>query len=542
MNSIWAIALLTFRESARSKALIIPFVFGIAVLASAPFTPAFTAPDRVRIMLSVALSTIAILSSLVAVLVSTTSVSAEFRDKRIVTVFTKPISRFQYLLGKTLGLWLLLAVLLLVLGLITLVSARAASWILLSPQDRNAVLAANRLIETQNVDYSFRKEKREEYNRRMSEYERILSTAKRMYATGEIPQTIRLEDMIRLIESTDEVLARDLPGIPPSVLRAKINGWLMKLTGIDLKGDGQAWREWFDRNPTFGKKPRDPDLAVEISSAQEGAFFSWMFDGLGREDLANGLRFQLVASVYADPTSRYSLGPSQRRNVRTGLVTIELAWDGGSSSQELEVRDLETLVAVFDETTPPAGTPFTITLRALPSPASVIVGRGSVSLFRDPGSFEANLLKSLILSWSVAAFLASVGVCASSFLSFPVALLLTLFVLFWGSTVSVMREMTVAPPQNPLFAPVEKVDEHGHSHKGHDLASRLGEYIVEGSWFGAFLRNGMADLQKYEGARYLPDSIRIPVSLVWEALLAFLAWRAALLIFIGWLFIRKREM
>jgi hypothetical protein len=385
-----------------------------------------------------------------------------------------------------------------------------------------------------------RAEVRAEYDRRMSEYERILTTAKRMYATGEVPAAIRLDSMLEIMESTDEAIRKDIPGVDPLELKLRVRGWLVRLTQVDHGTDGRAWRAWFDANANFGKKVRDPDLAEEISYSEDGSFFEWRIPGMPEEDLRDGLRFRLVASVYADATARYALTPSQRRAVRSGEVNAVVIWNGGRASQRIELRDLETVTMAFTGDRPPANEPYVIRLEPLPGPASFIVGRGSVSVIRTPGLFELNLAKSLVLTWSVAAFLATVGVCAGSFLSFPVALLLTIFVLFWGSTVGIMREMTRPAPENPLFEVVD-VDPDGHDHKGHDLASRLGEYISEGSWFGVFLRNGMADFSKYEGAKYVPVSLRIPDGLVMESLLAFLAWRTLLLLFIGWLFIRKQE-
>ncbi len=260
---------------------------------------------------------------------------------------------------------------------------------------------------------------------------------------------------------------------------------------------------------------------------------------MGAEDLARGLRFQLVASVYANPTASMALSRSRMKAVKSGEVLITAKWEGGTASQTVTVFDLETATFEFADAHPEPGTPFTISLAVLPGPASVIVGRGSVSVYRRAGSFELNLLKSLLLSWCVAAFLATVGIFGSCFLSFPVALLLTLFIFFWGSTVGFLREMDTPRSVHPLFDEIE--DSGGHDHKGSDLITRMYDMLLKGRVIGSIMRYGMADLSQYDGSRFVPASLAIPPELPVRALLSFLSWRVALLLLFGWFLFRRKE-
>ncbi|MDZ7816816.1 MAG: hypothetical protein U5N86_12745 [Planctomycetota bacterium] len=450
MRQIFAMALITFRESFRSKAMLIPLLFGLAILASTPFTPAFNNVDRIRIMLSVASSAITLLSALAAIFISVTTITNEIKDRRIFTVLSRSTGRFQYVAGKLLGVWAAIAALLLALGVITYGIMIASSSFMLDEQQRESVLAANRLEHTQDVDYLMRDSIIARYEARVEDYERVLELASRFYAEGVIPNGTTFDDLIALLELTDKEIRLQFGIATPQVLKARYAEVLEILTGENFGTDGRLWREWYTAHPDFGRKPRNPDKTREVVSGGEDHRFTWHFDGLREADLEKGLRFQLTAAVVPNPTAALSIVRTDKSD-KKATCDIELSWEGGKVKRErVELLHTRASYFTFADEHPPAGTPFDVTIRVHPGPSSIIVGRSVCEVLLESGTFAMNLLRSLLLSWSIAALVSSVGIFATCFVSFPVALLLCIFVLFWGSTAGYLKDLT-RQPKNPLF-------------------------------------------------------------------------------------------
>ena len=332
MSRIAAIALITFREAIRSKAFIIPILFGAVVLASTPFTPAFNAPDRIRVMLSVATGAIALLTAIVAVFVSTSALSKEIADKRLFTVLSRPISRLQFILGKVAGLWLLLAALLLVLGVITWLLVSITSAVILEPQDKRSVLAANVHLFPKGVQYPGRPERQALYSEALEEYGRVLQTAKALYAKGIIPEGWKLKDILEHMLMSDEDLQGLFPDISPKKVKLGLANVLTTLTGENFGPNAAAWNDYFAKNPDFGKKPRDPDASVELPAGDWNRFFAWEFGGMDEIDLKNGLRCELDIAVYRDPRVRAF---DSRQFTSTELTTILTAETQALTLQKL---------------------------------------------------------------------------------------------------------------------------------------------------------------------------------------------------------------
>ncbi len=534
MRAIAAIAEITFKEAMRSKALLVPFLFLLVVVASAPFTPAFSAPDRIRVMLSVATAAIGLLASVIAIFVSTSTISREIADKRLYMVLPRPINRLQYITGKVAGLWLLLAVIMLILGALTYTVARVSASVLLEPHEHSTVLAANQHIITNEVDYADRVASQLGYRNSMAEYQRVLEYSQSLYDKGIIPKGWVLDNLIEVLGAPDEELRNALPNASPDLIRKNISRILAELTGENYGESPDAWRDYFRRNPNFGRKPPNPDNAVEVPPADETQFYSWSYEGLSEKDLKGGLRGQITLSLFKNPRARLF----ERVTFSSAFVQLELKWGNNRSFKRLEAYDGRRLDFAFIDDAPPPKIPFTLTLTTPPGPASVVVGADDLWVLSAPSSFAFSIAKAMFLSWCVAALLAVTGVFAASFLSFPIALMLCLFVFFWGNTVEYMQELTRPTSPNPLL-------DYGATHDSHrpdDFMSRITDSIVKSAnWFTIVLTKGIDSFPKYDGGKYIPLGENIPNSLLASALFKLLAWRAVLLILLGWLLFRRRE-
>ena len=114
MRSIWAVATNTLKQALRMKIAAV-FVILLVVLLPAmgvSMTGDGTVKGRLQTFVSYGLSLTSLLLCLLTIVVSIYSLTSDIKQKQIYTVVTKPIRRFQLLLGKLLGVVLLDAALL----------------------------------------------------------------------------------------------------------------------------------------------------------------------------------------------------------------------------------------------------------------------------------------------------------------------------------------------------------------------------------------------------------------------------------------------
>ncbi len=109
---IRAIALNTFKEAIRDRILYLLLFFAAVSLLFSRFLALLTVGDRVKIIRDVGLSSISIFGVLMAILIGTGLVYKEIDKKTIYTLLSKPVHRYQFLLGKFLGLIITLFIML----------------------------------------------------------------------------------------------------------------------------------------------------------------------------------------------------------------------------------------------------------------------------------------------------------------------------------------------------------------------------------------------------------------------------------------------
>ena len=131
----WCIAVYTWREGIRKKTLVGFLILSLLVIFGASFMSAFlnqststtdTQSDiDLKLIKDICVTTISIFGMLIAIFTAASVVPNEVENKVIYTVLSKPVRRIQYLLGKFIGVqMIILANLLLMAGLFF-----AAIWI-----------------------------------------------------------------------------------------------------------------------------------------------------------------------------------------------------------------------------------------------------------------------------------------------------------------------------------------------------------------------------------------------------------------------------
>ena len=114
MGSIWAVAINTIKQALRMKVAVVFLILLLVLLPVMGFsaTGDGTLKGRLQTFVSYGLSLTSILLCLLTIITSIYSVTSDIEQRQIYTVITKPIRRFQFLLGKLLGVVLLDVILL----------------------------------------------------------------------------------------------------------------------------------------------------------------------------------------------------------------------------------------------------------------------------------------------------------------------------------------------------------------------------------------------------------------------------------------------
>lgn len=107
---VLSIALNTFRENLRDKLLYNLLVFALLMIGSSLLLMRLTLGEFHRLLLDAGLGSINIFGVLIAIFVGIGLVNKEIEKKTIYTIVSKPVARYQFLVGKYLGLTITLFV------------------------------------------------------------------------------------------------------------------------------------------------------------------------------------------------------------------------------------------------------------------------------------------------------------------------------------------------------------------------------------------------------------------------------------------------
>ena len=107
---VLSIAFNTFRENLRDKLLYNLLIFALLMIGSSLILMRLTLGEFHRLILDIGLGSINFFGVLIAIFVGIGLVSKEIEKKTIYTIISKPVARFQFLLGKYLGLSLTLVI------------------------------------------------------------------------------------------------------------------------------------------------------------------------------------------------------------------------------------------------------------------------------------------------------------------------------------------------------------------------------------------------------------------------------------------------
>ena len=113
---ILAIAKNAFREAVRDRILYNLILFVLLITASAIFLGEMTAGQEARVIVNLGLSTMLVFGAFISIFVGVSLVWKEIEKRTVYSIFSKPVGRGEFIVGKYLGLCLTLLVNVAVMG------------------------------------------------------------------------------------------------------------------------------------------------------------------------------------------------------------------------------------------------------------------------------------------------------------------------------------------------------------------------------------------------------------------------------------------
>ncbi len=110
MDRLSAITLNTFREAVRDRILYNLIIFVLLLVGTAPLFSEISIGMERLIVINVGLTSISIFGVIIAILVGIGLVSKEIEKRTLYTILCRPVRRWEFIVGKYLGLMLTLAV------------------------------------------------------------------------------------------------------------------------------------------------------------------------------------------------------------------------------------------------------------------------------------------------------------------------------------------------------------------------------------------------------------------------------------------------
>ncbi len=367
MRSIWAIAVNTLRQALRLKIAAVFIVLLLVLLATMGFkmTGDGTLKGREQAFVSYGLSLTALLLALLTIFVGAYSLTSDVKDRQVYTVLTKPIRRFQFVLGKLVGVVLLDAVLIMLFS--TVIYAITVSMPRLVDADDE------QLAQVRNEFFTAR----------------ASLTPAEPDVSAEVDQTY--EDMLR---------AGDVPaGVDENpVARRNYKNELTKRISLRKRAalvNGEL--EWEFHNV----KPLDPNQNLYVRFKYDVALNPYDLQIYSRWIIGD-LRQLRLAQIPNTPIYSVERKDLIRTSHEFEIPGDAVADDGYLGLAFLNVG-LNDTVVIF----PP---------------------EDGLEVLYKADTFTANFIRAVLLVFIRLVFLAALAVFSGTFLSFPVAILLCLAV------------------------------------------------------------------------------------------------------------------
>jgi hypothetical protein len=498
-----------------------------------------TLAGKIRTLLAYGTGLTAVLLSLVTVLLSVAVVTSDVEAKRIFMVATKPLARWQYILGRFLGVVLLDVLLLAVAG----ASIYGAAQYLrrqtpLNPDDRRRVetevFASRGRVTPQPVDVEAKVQDRTRRLQEEGRYQQALE-AYRAKTGGDADRAKKmLDDQIREeetaaaqsvgvggifnwsfkgiktigqpVSTTGKILDAEPKYLlyriqaPATILGRLVYGGPVQINGV-VASTAQVGQDYFEAQ--FFKRDIANAAVLSLSKGSEV-----------RIDIDPTIQLTYRASTASDPPDKTLQSLWQFQNSKTGFLYQVPRGDAIRTNSTLTVS-----ARVVDDEGRTEVQYLNLPWDVSGLGSSVTILNSDVSILFPVDRFEWNFLRGLLLVLMQLIFLAAVGVFAGSFLSFPVACLVSFTVLPVAlARTFLVGAMTVVPSAS----------------RPEQILQVIGGHLV------SVLNALLPDLAKTMPSELLADGLNIPWSLLATAAILTVVLRAGLALLLAcWIFSRR---
>jgi hypothetical protein len=381
-----AVAHTVVKEASRLR---ISLVFIIALLVILPAIPMFLNPEdplrfRVQTFISRSVGLTFALAACMTLVLSCASVAFEIRDRQIWQLMSKPVSRISYLFGKWLGIMSINAVLLIISGVSIFIYIQFLKGLPTAPGIEGQLdrLSVNDEVLTARIAVR-------------PTYDRLTPDQMRQ----RVDDRINNDPELRVLDEVPPALRRDLA-------RQINDEYLLRQRLIP---------------------PAQPDQGQVQNNSR-----TYRFEGLGAArhvQSAITLRYKFhilrsdeheqypVVFVFNDDPNQYVA----KSYVPAITHTLPIAPDMIREDGTMNVTIVNTYVPLEGEYRMAQG--------------AINFDEEKFELLHKVGEFPGNFVRAMLINWVKLAFLAMIGIAASTFLSFPVACLLS-FTIFLGGALA----------------------------------------------------------------------------------------------------------
>lgn len=104
LKRVWAVGLVTFREAIRNRVLAVLVLFAVALMAFSLVLGELSLHEEIRVITDIGLAGISLVGVVIALFLGVNLLSKELDRKTVYFVIPKPLHRWEFLLGKYVGL------------------------------------------------------------------------------------------------------------------------------------------------------------------------------------------------------------------------------------------------------------------------------------------------------------------------------------------------------------------------------------------------------------------------------------------------------
>lgn len=110
LSRVWAIAMNTFTQLVRMKVFYFMLIFSVLIIGANFLFLNFTFEQELKILKDVSFGSMTLFASIFSIVGTALLIPKDIEDRTLYTILTKPVPRFEYLVGKLIGIILLVAV------------------------------------------------------------------------------------------------------------------------------------------------------------------------------------------------------------------------------------------------------------------------------------------------------------------------------------------------------------------------------------------------------------------------------------------------